>query len=78
MAKLQQVSKTRNFDDAHREIDRMVVNAIDMLAKSVPIGEALLALLAGKTLCAIVEGFYMPAEGETGTISLEAVGNRTL
>jgi len=47
-----------------------------MLAQGVAVGEALVAVLAGEALGAVVEGFYMSAEGEPGAIGLWA--NRTL
>jgi hypothetical protein len=78
LAKLQQASEARNFDGAEDEIDRIVVDAIDMLAKGVAISEALDALQAREPLGAIVEGLYMSAKSETGTVGLEAVGNWTL
>jgi hypothetical protein len=54
------------------------MDAIDMLAKGVAIGETLGALLAREAPGAIVEGLYMSAKSETGTVGLEAVRNGTL
>jgi hypothetical protein len=54
------------------------MDAIDMLAEGVAIGEALDALLAREAFGAIVEGLYMSAKSETRTVGLEAVRNGTL
>jgi hypothetical protein len=54
------------------------MDAIDMLAEGVGIGEALGALLTRETLGTIVKGLYMSPESETRAVGFEAVRNWTL